>query len=341
MANKNLTRAKKVKNDEFYTQYDDIEKECERYRDQFYGKIIYCNCDDPESSNFFLYFANNFKFFGLKKLVTTHYDAEKPTYKLELTEEMIEDGAVTAECAKKTLLKGNGDFRNQESIKLLKEADIIITNPPFSLFREYVAQLIEFDKKFLIMGNNNSVAAKEIFKLIKNNKIWLGYGVNKTLEFALSEKYEKWNRTENGIKYGKVPAISWFTNLETDKRHQELILYKKYTAEEFPKYDNYDAIEVSKVVNIPQDYDGVMGVPITFLDKFNPDQFEILGMCENEDLYNLKTRIYTNEEKKEAYFNKFKRPGQYDLNASGVLLQNGILEKMYSRILIKNKKVSK
>lgn len=216
-------------------------------------------------------------FFGLKKLVTTHYDAEKPTYKLELTEEMIEDGAVTAECAKKTLLKGNGDFRNEESIELLKEADIIITNPPFSLFREYIAQLIEYGKRFLIMGNNNSITYKEIFKLIKENKIWLGYDVNKTMEFALSDSYEKWSRIENGVKYGKVPAISWFTNLETDKRHQELILYKKYTAEEFPKYDNYDAIEVSKVVDIPQDYDGVMGVPITFLDKFNPDQFELIG----------------------------------------------------------------
>ncbi len=328
MANKNLTRAKKVKNDEFYTQYDDIEKECERYRDQFYGKIIYCNCDDPESSNFFLYFANNFKFFGLKKLITTHYDAEKPTYKLELTEEMIEDGAVTAECAKKTLLKGNGDFRNQESIELLKEADIVITNPPFSLFREYVAQLIEYDKNFLIIGNDNAITYKEIFKLIKDNKIWLGY--TRVKEFVQPSGEVK--------KFGN---IGWFTNLETEKRHQELILYKKYNPEEFPKYDNYDAIEVSKVVDIPQDYDGVMGVPITFLDKFNPEQFEIVGMCENEDLYKLKTKIYNNEEKKRAYFVKFGRKGQYDLNASGVVVRNGRLEKVYQRILIKNKKVSK
>lgn len=341
VANANLSRAKNAKNDEFYTQYDDIEKECERYRDQFFDKVIYCNCDDPESSNFFLYFANNFKFFGLKKLITTHYDAKKPTYKLELTEEMIEDGAVTADCAKKTPLKGNGDFRNAESIELLKEADIVITNPPFSLFREYVAQLVEFDKQFLIMGNNNSIAAKEIFKLIKEGKVWLGYGVNKTVEFALSDKYEKWGRIENGVKYGKVPAISWFTNLETTKRHEELILYKKYSPEEFPRYENYDAIEVSRVVNIPMDYKGVMGVPVTFLDKFNPDQFEIVGMCENEDLYGLKTKIYNNEEKKEAYFKKFGKNGQYDLNASGVLLKNGILEKMYSRILIKHKKASK
>ena len=328
MANKNLTRAKKVKNDEFYTQYDDIEKECERYRDQFYGKIIYCNCDDPESSNFFLYFANNFKFFGLKKLITTHYDAEKPTYKLELTEEMIEDGAVTAECAKKTPLKGNGDFRNQESIELLKEADIVITNPPFSLFREYVAQLIEYDKNFLIIGNDNAITYKETFKLIKDNKIWLGY--TRVKEFVQPSGEVK--------KFGN---IGWFTNLETEKRHQELILYKKYNPEEFPKYDNYDAIEVSKVVDIPQDYDGVMGVPITFLDKFNPEQFEIVGMCENEDLYKLKTKIYNNEEKKRAYFVKFGRNGQYDLNASGVVVRNGRLEKVYQRILIKNKKVSK
>ncbi|MDO4902018.1 MAG: adenine-specific methyltransferase EcoRI family protein [bacterium] len=233
MANQNLTRAKKVKNDEFYTQYDDIEKECERYRDQFYDKVIYCNCDDPESSNFFLYFANNFNFFGIKKLITTHYDADKPTYKLELYKDINDDGFVDSRDIVKTPLKGNGDFRNQESIELLKEADIVITNPPFSLFREYVAQLVEFDKKFLIMGNNNSVAAKEVLKLIKNNKIWLGYGVNKTMEFVLSDKYEKWSRIENGVKYGKVPAISWFTNLETEKRHQELILYRNTRPKNF------------------------------------------------------------------------------------------------------------
>ncbi len=338
MANKNLTRAKKVKNDEFYTQYDDIEKECERYRDQFYGKIIYCNCDDPESSNFFLYFANNFKFFGLKKLITTHYDAEKPTYKLELTEEMIEDGAVTAECAKKTPLKGNGDFRNQESIELLKEADIVITNPPFSLFREYVAQLIEYDKNFLIMGNNNSITYKEIFKLIKSNRIWLGYNVNKTMEFALSDSYEKWNRIENGVKYGKVPAISWFTNLETEKRHQELILYKKYNPEEFPKYDNYDAIEVSKVVDIPQDYDGVMGVPITFTDKFNPEQFDIIGMAHGEMGQELGVSADFSEDKCREYFRKnraFRRGFVCYTNQDGKLIVP------FMRILIKNKKVSK
>lgn len=327
MANKNLTRAKKVKNDEFYTQYDDIEKECERYRDQFYGKIIYCNCDDPESSNFFLYFANNFKFFGLKKLITTHYDAEKPTYKLELTEEMIEDGAVTAECAKKTLLKGNGDFRNQESIELLKEADIVITNPPFSLFREYVAQLIEYDKNFLIIGNDNAITYKEIFKLIKDNKIWLGY--TRVKEFVQPSGEVK--------KFGN---IGWFTNLETEKRHQELILYKKYNPEEFPKYDNYDAIEVSKVVDIPQDYDGVMGVPITFLDKFNPDQFEIVGRDGDLEL-SLTYPFYT-PPRDDDILRKYKKySNTWRVQNAYILKADGFPKTVFKRLFIKNKKVSK
>lgn len=192
-----------------------------------------------------------------------------------------------------TLLDGDGDFRSEESIGFLEEADVVVTNPPFSLFREFVAQLIKYDKKFLIIGNNNAITYKEIFPLIKENKIWLGYGVNQTFEFRLNEKYDKWNRIENGVKYGKVPAISWFTNIDTKKRHENLILYKKYTPEEYPKYDNYDAINVDRVAEIPYDYNDAMGVPITFLDRYNPDQFEIIDGIGRYSILN-------NEETKKA-----------------------------------------
>lgn len=276
--NGNLTAAKKAKNDEFYTQLTDIEKELVHYKDQFRDKVIYCNCDDNEESMFWKYFELCFEHLGLKKLIATHYDEEKPTYKIELTKDVNGDGKVTNEDIVKTPLKCNGDFRSDECIEILKEADIVVTNPPFSLFREYVAQLIKFNKKFLILGNNNAITYKEIFPLIKENKMWLGYSANKTMEFRLPDNYEKWNRIdENGVKYGNVPAISWFTNLDVKKRHEELILFREYSPEKYPKYDNYDAIECSKVCDIPVDYFGVMGVPITFLDQYCPEQFEIMG----------------------------------------------------------------
>lgn len=276
--NANLHKAKNAKNDEFYTQLTDVAKEMMHYKHHFKDKIVLCNCDDPTSSAFWKYFHLNFAELGLKKLISTHYDTEKATYKMEYTGGDDNDIDVGV----KTPLEGNGDFRNAECIELLKEADIVVTNPPFSEYRTFVAQLVEYDKKYIIWSNNNSITYKEIFPLIKDNKMWLGYLANKTCYFQIPDHYEKWDekyteKMNDGHKYGKVPAISTFTNLDVKKRHEKLILWKHYTPEEYPKYDNYDAINVDKIDEIPCDYDGVMGVPITFLDKYNPDEFEIVG----------------------------------------------------------------
>jgi len=292
MASNNLQKAKKAKNDEFYTRLTDVEKELLHYRDQFRGKIIFCNCDDPEESNFWLYFKLNFEFLGIKKLMSTHYEGNIPSYKLEM---YSEDKLV------KTILKGNGDFRSDESIELLKESDMVVTNPPFSLYREYVAQLIKYDKKFLILSNNNSITYKEIFPLLKDNKMWLGYSSNKTMEFKLPDSYEKWNRIEDGVKYGKVPAISWFTNMEVSKRNEDIILFREYSEEVYPTYDNYDAINVDRVKDIPKDYSGVMGVPITFMGRYNPEQFEIIGGMTTTSITNYNFGYpYINSKKKYA-----------------------------------------
>jgi len=326
--NQNLHDASKNKNDEFYTQLYDIEKELNHYKNHFKNKVVYCNCDDPRISNFFHYFSYNFERLELKKLITTCYknqnadifsqhDSEKAIY-LEYDGNKKGETVPNPNDIGIKPLKEDGDFRSKECIELLKEADIVVTNPPFSLFREYVAQLIEYDKKFLIIGNNNAITYKEIFKLIKENKLWLGYHANKTFEFGLAEHYARWERIENGRKIGKVPAISWYTNLDINKRHENIILYKKYTPEVYPKYDNYDAIEVSKVADIPIDFDGVMGVPITFLDKFNPEQFEILG-CD----YDVKEGLL-DEIKNSNYVGKFDR---------GYV--NGT--RLYSRLLIKRR----
>lgn len=276
MANGNLKEAKKNKNDEFYTQLSDIEKELKHYKDYFKGKTVLCNCDDPRVSNFFHYFSYNFEILGLKKLITTCYknqsmdlfsqnDNEKAIYLIY--EGNKQNGRVPdiKDIGIKKL-QGDGDFRSQECIELLKEADIVVTNPPFSLFREYVSQLVEYEKKFIIIGNKNAITYKEIFKLIKDNKIWLGY-----------------QSPDNFIqKDGTLASLTgltrWYTNIEITKRQEKMILYKKYIPEEYPKYDNYDAINVDKTADIPCDYDGVMGVPITFLDKYNPEQFEIKGI---------------------------------------------------------------
>lgn len=244
--NANLHRAKRNKNDEFYTKLSDIENELQYYKHHFKGKKIYCNCDTKESA-FYKYFSDNYDTLGLSGLSIC-----------------------------------SSDFRNQESIDFLKEADIVVTNPPFSLFREFVAQLVEYDKKFLILGNNNAIGYKEIFPLIKENKLWLGYSYNKTMEFKLHNDYDKWDRVdEQGNKYGKVPAITWFTNLDIAKRHEELftgMTYERGKAKGlYEKYDNYDAINISKVKEIPTDYEGIMGVPITYLGSHNPDQYEIIG----------------------------------------------------------------
>ena len=291
--NDNLHKAKRAKADEFYTQLSDIENECKHYWEHFKGKTILCNCDDPRVSNFFRYFSLNFEHLGLKKLIATCYknqdidlfsqeSSEKAVYIIYEGDKngnrQVDDNELEVK-----ELQGDGDFRSKECIELLKEADIVVTNPPFSLFREYVAQLIEYEKKFLIIGHQNAITYKEIFPLLKENKMWLGYGFKGSAGHFIS-KYED-VATAGDHKEGmiRVSGVTWFTNLEHKKRHEELILYKEYNPEkfpnEYPKYDNYDAIEVGKVVNIPQNYDGVMGVPITFLDKYNPEQFEIVGIA--------------------------------------------------------------
>ena len=277
--NNNLTEAKRNKKDEFYTTLEDIEQELKYYKNHFAGKVVYCNCDDARESNFFRFFQKKFNDYGLKKLITTSYSENGHGSVLVYEGDTNGNGKLDDNEIKVSDLKGNGDFRSEECIELLKEADIVVTNPPFSLFREYIATLVHYDKKFLVIGNNNAITYKEVFPLIKENKLWLGFSDNKTMEFVMPDSYEKYNYIDKkGRKIGKVPAISWFTNLEHSKRNDEIILYKKYTSEEFPKYDNYDAIEVSRVCEIPKDYNGVMGVPITFLGKYNPSQFEIVGL---------------------------------------------------------------
>lgn len=252
--NTNLHTAKKDKNNEFYTQLSDIEKELVHYKKYLKGSIVFCNCDDPEESMFWQYFKLNFDHLGLKGLIATHYDPQQPTYKLEY------DGSQTT----RTQLSQNGDFRSPECVEILKTVDLVVTNPPFSLFREYVDQLVEHGKKFLIIGNQNAITYKEVFKYIKDNKVWLGYTAPK--EFRVPDGGTQ--------KFGN---ICWFTNLSTKKRSEPLILVKDYKPEDHPKYDNYDAINVDRTVDIPADYWGAMGVPITFLDKYCPDQFEVIG----------------------------------------------------------------
>lgn len=314
--NKTLAAANKAKNDEFYTQLSDIENELRHYKEHFKGKTVLCNCDDPYESNFFKYFAMNFNYLGLKKLICTCYagspvmytqlsffdeedickpQTDKKPYKIEITEvaDMNDDGAVdltdvelllNSVNGKPTLLKGDGDFRSYECIELLKQADIVVTNPPFSLFREYVAQLMEYEKKFIIIGNQNAITYKEIFPLLKENKLWLGYGFKGNVGFFINTKYEDYAKSSQH-KEGmiRVSGVMWFTNLDINKRHEKMILYKNYIPEEYPHYDNYDAIEVSKTADIPCDYEGYMGVPITFMDKYNPDQFEIVKFRKGDD----------------------------------------------------------
>lgn len=262
--NENLHKAKTAKNDEFYTQLTDIEKEMVHYKDHFKGKVVYCNCDDARESNFFKYFSKNFEFLGLKKLITTGYKADG--HGVALIYEGDKNGNRNPDTEEITIkqLEGNGDFRSEECVEFLKEADIVVTNPPFSLFREYIAQLMKFNKKFLVIGSQNAITYKEVFPLIKNNELWLG--MNYVKEF----------KQPNG-EIKKFGNICWFTNLSHAKRNKPLDLYKHYS-NEYKHYDNYDAIEVGKVCEIPMDYDGVMGVPITFLDKYCPEQFEILGL---------------------------------------------------------------
>lgn len=253
MSNNNLKTAKKNKNDEFYTLMEDIEKEMRYYKDFFKGKVVYCNCDDARESNFFKYFSLNFEFLGLKKLITTGYKADGKGVVLVYEGDKNGNRRVDNEEIIVNELNGDGDFRSEECIEYLKQADVVVTNPPFSLFREYVKQLMDYNKKFIIIGNQNAITYKEIFPYIKNNQLWLGINSNKTMEFSMPMSYEKWDRIEGNRKYGKVPAISWFTNIENKRRNEPIDLYKRYSFEEYPKYDNYLGFNVDKVADIPVD----------------------------------------------------------------------------------------
>jgi hypothetical protein len=382
--NRSLHAAKAAKQDEFYTQYVDIQKEVEAYLefdpDTFRGKVVYCNCDDPFESNFFKYFAAKFNTLGLKKLTTTSYDGspiagaqltfgeydegngkrQKPralAFEIKKVKRVNGDGATGIEDVKlflkqnphtRTPLAQGGDFRSAECVELLKQADIVVTNPPFSLFRDYVVQLVEHEKKFLIIGNQNAITYKEIFALIKDNRVWLGVDNGGTKWFEVQENYdiktESRKKIVNGKKYFSMGSIMWFTNLDHGRRHQELSLMTTADNLKFSKnlrgkaaydrYANYDAIEVPTYKEIPSDHDGALGVPVTFLDKYNPEQFEILGRSENEDLYGLKTRVYTTKECQEAYRRIFGRKGTYDMNATPVL--DG--RKVYQRIFIRHRR---
>ena len=319
MGKKALDAANKAKQDEFYTQLADIENELRYYKQHFKGKTVFCNCDDPYESNFFKYFAINFNHLGLKKLICTCYasspvvytqlsffgddkvvgteQSDRKPYKIEITEvkDLNGDGAVDltdvelllqSVNGQPTLLNGDGDFRSEECIELMKQADIVVTNPPFSLFREYVAQLIEYDKKFIIIGNQNAITYKEIFPLLKENKMWIGYKFG-DMAFTVPDYYEaretRFWVDETGQKWRSLGNVCWFTNLDIQKRHENLILYKTYNPDEYPHYDNCNGIEVKKVAEIPCDYKGLMGVPITFLDKYNPEQFEIVRFRKGDD----------------------------------------------------------
>lgn len=398
MANKSLTSAKRAKNDEFYTQFGDIQKEMEAYLEfdakAFKGQVVYCNCDDPYESNFFKYFVLNFKKLGLKRLITTSYkpsplantqlellgdDPSLPKIKgrpkvtankfvINRVHDIDGNGEFDLKDVAEQLkankfnqwapLAGSGDFRSDECVDLLKQADIVVTNPPFSLFREYVKQLMEHGKRFAVIGNMNAITYKEIFPLIKDDKLWLGatgngsdmvFAVPNGAEIAESDR-QKAARMGFVGDFTRLGNSCWFTNIDHGRRHRPLPLmtmadnlkfsrHKQIKGQNsYEKYDNYDAIEVPFTDAIPSDYDGVMGVPISFLDKYNPDQFVILGMCENADLYSLKNKTYKTEECKQAYIDKFGKKGTYDLNASGVVLRDGLLEKVYQRVLIKHTK---
>lgn len=285
--NSQLNSAKNAKKDEFYTQLSDIENELKHYKKHFKGKTVLCNCDDPRVSNFFHYFAYNFEHLGLKRLITTCYknqerdlfsqnDSERAIW-LEYFGDKNGNRVPDPEEIGIHYFEGDGDFRSAECIELLKQADIVVTNPPFSLFREYVAQLVEYGKKFVIIGHQNAIHYREIFPLLRNNIMWLGYGFKGGAAHFISKYQDTASAGDHREGMIRVSGVVWFTNLDLPKRHEDLILYKKYTVEEFPNYDNYDAINVNKTDEIPEDYTGVMGVPITFLNKYNPEQFEILG----------------------------------------------------------------
>lgn len=372
MAREDLKGAKSAKQDEFYTQLDDISKELKYYKQHFQGKVVLCNCDDPYESNFFKYFALNFNQLGLKKLIATCYNGspiagdelpllfeieeaepKKIAYKVEITEvqDYNNDGAVNLADVQYliqndknvlSLLKGNGDFRSQECIELLKEADIVVTNPPFSLFREYVAQLVKYDKKFLIIGNQNAISYKECFSLIKANKMWLGVSIHSgDREFMIPPTYEVRSKSlrvdEKGNRYIRVVGIRWFTNLDYPQRHENIDLYKHYTPEVYPHFENFDAINVNSTAEIPCDFEGLMGVPITFIDKYSPDQFEIIGLGISNSGLECGVQPYKPEHKK--YRKEVQKRGAVDGDL--YMMINGEVTVPYARILIRNKKPQK
>lgn len=282
MSKTELRKAQKDKKDEFYTSLTDIEKELKYYKKEFENKTVFLNCDDPEYSNFWKYFSMNFDHLKIKKVMATHYEAHKQSYYLT----MYRDGSGVHTDIK--TLSQNGDFRSPECIELLKEADIVCTNPPFSLFRDYIKQLVEYNKKFLIIGNINIITYKEVFPLFKDNKIWIGPSIHSgDREFRVPDDYplnaSGWRIDEEGNKYIRVKGVRWVTNLDYKERHDLLPLYKEYNPKEYPKYDNYDGINIDKTADIPADYDGAMGVPITFMDKYNPEQFEIIKFRKGDD----------------------------------------------------------
>ena len=348
--NKNLQSAKTNKKDEFYTQLSDIEKELKHYKNHFKDKVVLCNCDDPRVSNFFHFFSYNFERFGLKKLIATCYKSqdadlfsenksERAIY-LEYDGDKNGDNIPNPEEIGIKHLQGDGDFRSKECIELLKQADIIVTNPPFSLFREYVAQLVEYDKKFVIIGNLNALTYRDIFKLVKENKLWFGHSIHSgDREFRVPEDYtlsaSSSRIDEIGNKFIRVKGVRWYTNLDFNERHEDLILYKNYNEDEYPKYENFNAINVNVTKDIPVDYSGAMGVPITFIDKFNPDQFEIIGLGISNSGLEVGVQPYKPEHKK--YRKEIQKRGAVDGDL--YMMKNGIVEVPYARILIRNKKI--
>ena len=362
--NRKLTEAKKSKKDEFYTQLEDIEQELKHYKKHFKNKVVYCNCDDPRVSNFFKYFSLNFEKLGLKKLITTCYQNQnmdlfsqhKSKKAIYLVYEGDKNGNQIPDPEEIGIqnLKGDGDFRSEEAIELLKESDIVVTNPPFSLFRPYVAQLFEHKKKFLIIGHQNQIKYKETFKLIKENKMWMGHGFKGNVAHFINNHYEDY-AAAGDHKEGmiRVSGVTWLTNLDHSKRHEDLILYKKFNKDEYLRYDNYDAINVDKTKEIPMDYKGIMGVPITFMYKYNPDQFEIMGMTSGRNEFEAVptkkykdpiqinsdgTKINGSKANTSAAILWKKKPDGVYYTASKM---KGYLTILYTRFLIKNKKPSK
>jgi len=341
--NRNLHAAKATKQDEFYTQLSDIEKELRHYTKHFKNKSVFCNCDDPKVSNFFHYFSHNFEKLKLKKLITTSYKncnadlfsqhtAGNGIY-LEYDGDKNNNRVPDPDEIGIRKLNGDGDFRSEECVKLLKQADIIVTNPPFSLFREYVEQLVKYKKKFLIIGNINAISYKEVFKLLKENRIWLGASIHSgDREFGVPDHYPLnaagFRIDSAGNKFIRVKGVRWFTNLDYQERHEEMVLFNEYSPDKYPAYDNYDAVEVSKTADIPADYWGVMGVPITFLDKYNPEQFEILGITDRGNEWGLKTKEYTDED--------VLNPG--DLNRRAAIKVGKRYIPTYVRLLIRRRK---